>query len=232
MACPCCGAKVKSPDSLAGKLAICPKCQGIIRVRAAEAAKESSAVANTISAESPPDSCADTVAAHESLPMCEFEPASGPKGPWEALMGLNWLWRLLLAVGCLCLLLSMFSSLVPHLTNIVAVVGILLIAWGYPWWLLLIFNESILQGLLCLCVPGYILWHFSTRYDDFHRPFFVAMTGMLIAMMGVCGGAFRDPPAKSSNPQTVLWRSTLHEPISPKPEAERRRKMCEVLTRK
>jgi hypothetical protein len=125
------------------------------------------------------------------------------KSPMEALLSLNWLWLLLLAIGSSSLLLSMLANLVPRVAYGVFAVGMLLLIWGWIWVLVRVFNESILQGLLCFVMPPYFLYFFSAHYDDYHRPFFVTMTGLLITMMGFCGGAFRDPSEIPSTRRTA-----------------------------
>src|SRR5437016_398395 len=66
----------------------------------------------------------------EPSPETEVRVTGALKSPMEALLSLNWLWLLLLAIGSSSLLLSMLANLVPRVAIGVAVVGILVLFWG------------------------------------------------------------------------------------------------------
>jgi hypothetical protein len=113
------------------------------------------------------------------------------KGPIDAFLALDLLWQLLLGVGVFCLILSMFtvSLKAPPIANVVLVIGAPIFVVGTGWYLLLVFNESILQGLFCLFVPLYFIYYFLTHTDEVQRPFYIGATGVLITMMSYCAGA-------------------------------------------
>jgi hypothetical protein len=113
------------------------------------------------------------------------------KGPLDAFLALDLLWQLLLGVGVFCLILSMFtvSLKAPPIANVVLVVGLPIFVVGVGWYLLLVFNESILQGLFCLFLPLYFIYYFMTHTDEVQRPFYIGATGGLITMMSYCAGA-------------------------------------------
>jgi hypothetical protein len=85
-------------------------------------------------------------------------------------------------------------------------IGPLVLGWlaamvGGIWFLVVAFQDSALQGLLCFFVPFYSLYYLITHFDDTKRPFFLQLTGVAILMVGSCAGGFSASRQIDTSPQ-------------------------------
>jgi hypothetical protein len=88
-----------------------------------------------------------------------------------------------LVVGGLGLILFGLAVAVPAIALAPIILGWLLVFAGGLWFLAIAFMEDPIQGLLCLCVPGYSLYFLIVNFDLVRRPFFLQVVGWVIMIL-------------------------------------------------
>ena len=67
---------------------------------------------------------------------------------------------------------------------VLIVLGYIVMAVGGIWILVLAFQDSVLWGILCLCVPLASLVFVATHFEDTKKPFFIWLAGLPIYILG------------------------------------------------
>jgi hypothetical protein len=94
----------------------------------------------------------------------------------------------LIGVGVVGLFFVGLSLAWPPVAILPLAVGWLLSLAGGIWFLVVAFQDSPVAGLLCLCVPFYSLFYLVTHFEETKRPFFVNLTGAVLATVASCAG--------------------------------------------
>jgi hypothetical protein len=81
--------------------------------------------------------------------------------------------------------------------------GWLAAAVGGIWLLVIAFQDSPIQGLLCLFVPFglYALYYIITHFDETKKPFFLQLTGTVILVVGFVAGGISASRQIDTSPQ-------------------------------
>jgi hypothetical protein len=105
--------------------------------------------------------------------------------------GFNTTVQVMLGVVGLCLVLAIVGIFVPAVAIVPVAVGWLLMLGGSLWLLIIAFQDEVMHGLLCLCVPFYSLFYLITHFDETKNTLFLWLIGFGILMMGGCAGGIR-----------------------------------------
>lgn len=107
------------------------------------------------------------------------QPASSSPG------GIDGFTAMLIALACIMAIFSVVGSYIPMALIVPGAIG-LVITLGAGFWLLIFpFNESAVQGFLCLIVPFYALFYLAAHFDEMWRPFVL----QVVASLMVAGSA-------------------------------------------
>jgi hypothetical protein len=87
-----------------------------------------------------------------------------------------------------CLLLSIVGIVVPPVAYVPVALGWLLQFVAGVWLLVIAFQDNVVQGLLCLCVPFYSLFYLITHFDETKNALFLWLIGLGVLIMGGCAG--------------------------------------------
>jgi hypothetical protein len=68
--------------------------------------------------------------------------------------------------------------------QLLIIVGYIIMAVGGIWILVIAFQDSLLWGFLCLCVPLASLVFVITHFEEAKKPFFVWLAGLPIYFLG------------------------------------------------
>jgi hypothetical protein len=66
--------------------------------------------------------------------------------------------------------------------------GGLLMFVGYVWFIVVAFQDDVVQGLLCLFLGIYRLYYLIINFDEVKIPFFVELVGLILFIAGICAG--------------------------------------------
>jgi len=91
--------------------------------------------------------------------------------------------------GVLCLVLVVLVLFLPALVLLLLVVGYGIVVAGNIWFLVVAFQDDVIQGLLCLLIPCYSLFYLITHFEEEKTPFFVSLIGTGIVLAGVILGS-------------------------------------------
>jgi hypothetical protein len=94
-------------------------------------------------------------------------------------------------VAGICILLVVASIFVPGLALVPIILGWAISAVGGIWFLVCVFQDDAMQGVLCLFVPFYSLFYLITHFEEVKKPFFVQLFGVVVLMLGGCAGGIR-----------------------------------------
>ena len=64
--------------------------------------------------------------------------------------------------------------------------GFLLSIVGGIWFLMVAFQDDVMQGILCWFVPFYSLFYLATHWEEEKMPFFTQLAGLALMMFGSC----------------------------------------------
>jgi hypothetical protein len=92
----------------------------------------------------------------------------------------------LIAAGVFVVLSAGVALIWPPAAFVPIALGWILAMGGGLWFLIVAFQDSALEGLLCFLVPFYSLYYLITHFEETKRPFFVQLAGMGLAMLGGC----------------------------------------------
>lgn len=70
---------------------------------------------------------------------------------------------------------------------VAAVIGGIVLAVGWIWFVVIAFRESTSQGLLCLFVPFYAIYYTIKRWSQVKKIFFIYLVGIVILIVGLVG---------------------------------------------
>jgi hypothetical protein len=95
----------------------------------------------------------------------------------------------LIAVAGVCLVCVVLAFFVPALAIVPVGLGYLTMFGGSIWLLVIAFQDSVGQGLLCLFIPFYSLIYVITHWDETKTAFLVQLAGFgLVFLGGFAGG--------------------------------------------
>ena len=111
----------------------------------------------------------------------------------------------LAAIGLLVVTVITFAIAV-HWPLAIVVPGLLLYVVGHLWLIIVPFEDGVLEGLLCLFLPFYVLYYLVKNFDKMKEPFIVTLVGWVILVIGFCagGGMKPSPRGQRAIPQ---WQS-------------------------
>jgi hypothetical protein len=94
---------------------------------------------------------------------------------------------MLIGVGA-SLALAGVAVAVPQLAIVPVILGWLLMFAGQILFLVVAFQDDVMQGILCLFVPCYSLFYLITHFEEEKVPFFMQIGGIGVTMIGSAAG--------------------------------------------
>ena len=101
-----------------------------------------------------------------------------------------------LILAGICLVLGLMAVFAPVLSIVPIGLGFVLSCVGGFWFLAVAFRDDAIQGILCWFVPFYSLYYLITHFEEEKMPFFTQMGGLLLIMVGSCGGGIGEGLSK------------------------------------
>lgn len=195
--CPRCGQYLDVMESQLGKLAECPHCATRFQIpltptpppatpRRASGIRPSGAGIAKRKPATPhvDDDLEDFDEESESRPK-RGKSRNRPRPASTSPGGIDGFTAMLIALACIMVIFSVVGSYIPMALIVPGAIG-LVITIGAGFWLLIFpFNESAVQGFLCLIVPFYALFYLAAHFDEMWRPFVL----QVVASLMVAGSA-------------------------------------------
>ena len=76
----------------------------------------------------------------------------------------------------------------PPFAVIPILIGCLLMFVGQIWFLIIAFQDDVVQGLLCLFIGIYALYYALTNLDEVKIPFGMQILGLVMIVSSFCAG--------------------------------------------
>jgi hypothetical protein len=238
LSCPSCEKKLAVNDSLAGKSVKCPGCRGSIRVPGGP--KAAAPAPRSAVASGPPRRAPRPAAEVDDGVPDDPDEERAPREPERkkrpkkrrkknvTLSGLSILLILLAAAGGLYLVLTLVAVFVTAGTNLMLILGCILIVVGQIWFIYIARQEDTMVYLMVRFLPFYSIYYFFTRIHLTYKPFLAEAAGTLFLITGLVIGLVRgdfmdrhhpgwhDPPAlQNLNP---AQRHRLAEDLLKRPD--------------
>jgi hypothetical protein len=114
-----------------------------------------------------------------------------------------------IGVGGVCLLLGLGALLLPWLALVPICLGAFLYVAGYFWFIVVAFQDDVIQGILVFFVPFYFLYYLIVNWEGEKKPFLCSVAGFVLVMFGSCmgsmGNAIRGGPALEEAERPATW---------------------------
>lgn len=91
--------------------------------------------------------------------------------------------------GGVALLSFLAAVLFPPLLVVPFGLGCLLASVGQIWFIIVAFQDDVMQGILCWAIPGYAFYYMLTNWEGVKNPVLTQAVGFLMAVGGICAGA-------------------------------------------
>jgi hypothetical protein len=94
----------------------------------------------------------------------------------------------LIVIAGISLISAGLAIVFPPLALVPIGLGWILSLVGGVMFLLVAFQDDVMQGLLCLFIPMYSLFYLITHFEEEKVPFFLQLGGTLLVFLGYCAG--------------------------------------------
>jgi hypothetical protein len=95
----------------------------------------------------------------------------------------------MLVGGGICLVICLLPIAFPPLVFIPLILGAGMAGIGGIMFLVVAFQDDIVQGLLVWFVPFYNIFYLITHWEEEKGPFMIQVGGVLLIMGAMCGGS-------------------------------------------
>ena len=226
--CPKCDKKLAVSDARAGTSGVCPECKSKFRIPAAP-------VEDAIVSELPPvpsresddeeqrprrKSRVQDIDDEESFqqedieerPLRKKRKKKRRKSGLELPLGLDVITLGAILAGVGGLLFVALTFVVPALAILPIGLGFAMSLAGGIWFLVLVFKDSVANGIICIFFGIYSIYLLINNFDELKRPFFIQLAGTIILLLGSCAGGMATSDALlSGGDRAENSRQNMHE---------------------
>jgi hypothetical protein len=232
--CPTCQSKLAIKEMYSGKVVLCPKCKGKMRIPHLDAEVEEEAPEQRVAtsrADTPrPRQRVEEFSERTSAPPKRrpvddddeedddrprrrrggdedfaFDDESPPprrrkkrrrrrrrreSESWS-LSDVDWGLWMLIGLGVIALIGfggAAGAIAFPPLMLLPILLGLLMVFVGYVWFMIIAFQDDVVQGCLCLFIGIYRLYYTIVNFDEVKVPFLIEMVGVVMVISGACAG--------------------------------------------